>query len=313
MVIADQVPADIVDRMLWRDAQQMLGRHAEAGPDGTCVWCGWRWPCAPRRLAERADASRAAVDPRVTFAKPFGFFDYVCLQRHAACVLSDSGTISEESAILGFPAVTLRDSIERPEALDTGSVMMTGLDPDEQRPVRQTEIAEVAVTSFDAVSGKVVTESLFAGDQLTSYRVGAEGSQTAAGQVTGQFRAIRVPFNLNSGLLRDLQVDDHVDVLTSYRKGDTTYTYLAVPNAQVISVDAPAQDGGNFASPQSNGSVLLQVTEQQALIIAGALASSSGNSNNVWLAAVGRSGATYSPIAPIQLPGQFPGHGLPAK
>src|SRR3954464_6796542 len=57
MVIADQAPADIVDRMLWRDAQQMLGRHAEAGRDGTCVWCGWRWPCAPRRLAERADAA----------------------------------------------------------------------------------------------------------------------------------------------------------------------------------------------------------------------------------------------------------------
>ncbi len=56
MVIADQsVPADIVDRLLWRDAQQMLGRHAEAGLDGNCVWCGWRWPCAPRRLAERAD------------------------------------------------------------------------------------------------------------------------------------------------------------------------------------------------------------------------------------------------------------------
>jgi len=57
MVIADQAPADIVDRMLWRDAQQMLGRHAEADPDGNCVWCGWRWPCAPRRLAERADAA----------------------------------------------------------------------------------------------------------------------------------------------------------------------------------------------------------------------------------------------------------------
>jgi Flp pilus assembly protein CpaB len=183
----------------------------------------------------------------------------------------------------------------------------------EQRPVRQTEIADGAVTSFDAVSGKVVTESMFAGDQLTSYRVGAEGSQTAAGQVTGQFRAIRVPFNLNSGLLRDLQVDDHVDVLTSYRKGDTTYTYLAVPNAQVISVDAPAQDGGNFASPQSNGSVLLQVTEQQALIIAGALANASGTSSNIWLAAVGRSGATYEPIEPIHLPGRFPNHGVPAK
>ena len=63
MVIVDEsVPADIVDRLLWRDAQQMLGRHAGPDPDGNCVWCGWRWPCAPRRLAERADAaSRTAV------------------------------------------------------------------------------------------------------------------------------------------------------------------------------------------------------------------------------------------------------------
>jgi len=50
-------PVDIVDRLLWRDAQQMLGRHAEPGPDGACVWCGWRWPCAPRRLAERAEVA----------------------------------------------------------------------------------------------------------------------------------------------------------------------------------------------------------------------------------------------------------------
>jgi hypothetical protein len=58
MVIADQsVPADIVDRLLWRDAQQMLGRHAGGDRDGNCVWCGWRWPCSPRRLAERAEAA----------------------------------------------------------------------------------------------------------------------------------------------------------------------------------------------------------------------------------------------------------------
>lgn len=58
MVIADQsVPTDIVDRLLWRDAQHMLGRHAGPGLDGNCVWCGWRWPCAPRRLAERAEAA----------------------------------------------------------------------------------------------------------------------------------------------------------------------------------------------------------------------------------------------------------------
>lgn len=63
----------------------------------------------------------------ITFAEPLGFHDYNKLQLSAACCLSDSGTIAEESSILGFPAVTLRDSIERPEALDTGGIMMTGL------------------------------------------------------------------------------------------------------------------------------------------------------------------------------------------
>lgn len=66
----------------------------------------------------------------VAFHEPFGLFDYVRLQTSARCTLSDSGTISEEAAILGFPAVTLRESIERPEALDSGGIIMTGLDPE---------------------------------------------------------------------------------------------------------------------------------------------------------------------------------------
>jgi hypothetical protein len=53
----DTEPADIVDRLLWQDAQQVLGRHAEADLDDNCVWCGWRWPCAPRRVGERAEAA----------------------------------------------------------------------------------------------------------------------------------------------------------------------------------------------------------------------------------------------------------------
>lgn len=80
------------------------------------------------RTRKRLEASGREV-PGVTFHAPLGFHDYNQLQLKARCVLSDSGTIAEESSILRFPAVTLRDSIERPEALDTGSIIMTGLDP----------------------------------------------------------------------------------------------------------------------------------------------------------------------------------------
>ena len=59
--------------------------------------------------------------------EPMGFFDYVKLQRHAFCVLSDSGTIPEESAILNFPGVSMRTSTERPEALDAGSIVLGGI------------------------------------------------------------------------------------------------------------------------------------------------------------------------------------------
>ncbi len=79
------------------------------------------------RTRKRLDALGRTLDG-VTFHEPLGFLDYNHLQLHAACVLSDSGTIAEESSLLGFPAVTLRDSIERPEALDTGAILMTGLD-----------------------------------------------------------------------------------------------------------------------------------------------------------------------------------------
>jgi UDP-N-acetylglucosamine 2-epimerase len=65
----------------------------------------------------------------IKFHQPFGFHDYCKLQLSAKCVLSDSGTIAEESTILGFPAVTLRSSIERPEALDTGSIEMVDVNP----------------------------------------------------------------------------------------------------------------------------------------------------------------------------------------
>jgi UDP-N-acetyl-L-fucosamine synthase len=67
------------------------------------------------------------VDENIQFVEPFGYLDYNKLQRNAFCVISDSGTISEESAILGFPAVSIRDSIERPEALQVGSMVLSGV------------------------------------------------------------------------------------------------------------------------------------------------------------------------------------------
>ena len=66
----------------------------------------------------------------IQFLKPFGFFDYNHLQLNAFCAISDSGTISEESSILSFPAITVRNAMERPEALDTGNIVLTGLNPD---------------------------------------------------------------------------------------------------------------------------------------------------------------------------------------
>lgn len=66
--------------------------------------------------------------PNVEFHKPYGFNEYINLQMNAKCVISDSGTIAEESAILGFPAITIRNAHERAEATDVGSILMTGVD-----------------------------------------------------------------------------------------------------------------------------------------------------------------------------------------
>jgi UDP-N-acetylglucosamine 2-epimerase (non-hydrolysing) len=80
------------------------------------------------RTRKRLEALNVSLDdPLIRFASPFGFFDYVRLQMDSFCVLSDSGTITEEATLLSLPAVMIRDAHERPEGMDVGTVVMSGL------------------------------------------------------------------------------------------------------------------------------------------------------------------------------------------
>jgi len=81
-----------------------------------------------RKRLENLDSFK--FNSLIQFLKPFSFTDYNFLQMNSACVISDSGTISEESSILKFPAITIRNSMERPEAIDAGTIILTGFDPD---------------------------------------------------------------------------------------------------------------------------------------------------------------------------------------
>lgn len=99
-------------------------------------------PRTQKRLAELNDSS---VHPLIRFVKPFGLLDYIKLQMSAYCVISDSGTLTEESSILNFPAITIRNAHERPEGMDEGTLIMSGLTSE-----RVLEAVKVVTSQFSS-------------------------------------------------------------------------------------------------------------------------------------------------------------------
>jgi UDP-N-acetyl-L-fucosamine synthase len=103
------------------------------------------------RTRKRLDAlSAAEPDARIQFMKPFGFCDYIRLQMESLCVISDSGTITEEASLLNLPAITIRNAHERPEGMDAGTLIMAGL-----KKERVLDAVRVTVAQHGAVKHAV--------------------------------------------------------------------------------------------------------------------------------------------------------------
>ncbi len=100
------------------------------------------------RTRKRIHDTGFKFHPLIQNTEPLGFFDYVHLQKHAFVVLSDSGTISEESAMLGFPAVSIRTSTERPEAVDAGTIVLGGITKDQM-------INAIEITTKMPINGEI--------------------------------------------------------------------------------------------------------------------------------------------------------------
>ncbi len=114
----------------------------------------------PRTRKRLENLSDFHPDQLIQFLKPFGFLDYVYLQQNAKCTLSDSGTISEESSILSFPAISLRQSMERPEAQDAGTIILTGFEPQRVLDSVALAIREHQVRKYEQIAdGYMITDT----------------------------------------------------------------------------------------------------------------------------------------------------------
>ena len=97
------------------------------------------------RTQKRLDTMElGSLNPHIQFLKPFGFCDYIKLQMEALCVVSDSGTITEEASLLNLPAITIRNAHERPEGMDVGTLIMSGL-----KRVRVLDAVRIIITQHD--------------------------------------------------------------------------------------------------------------------------------------------------------------------
>jgi UDP-N-acetylglucosamine 2-epimerase len=104
----------------------------------------------PRTRKKLEAQKNLTFDERIKFLKPLGFIDYIKLQKNAFCVVSDSGTITEESSILSFPAITIREVHERPEGMDEGTLIMSGIDSQ-----NVIDSIKIVITQFAESNGRI--------------------------------------------------------------------------------------------------------------------------------------------------------------
>jgi UDP-N-acetylglucosamine 2-epimerase (non-hydrolysing) len=118
----------------------------------------------PRTHKRMESTDLVPLDPRLHFLKPFGFTDYIRLQMETLCVISDSGTITEESSLLNLPAITIRNAHERPEGMDVGTLIMTGLTKE-----RVLDAVRVIVAEHNKIARAI--------DPVPDYQVGSVSKQ----------------------------------------------------------------------------------------------------------------------------------------